>query len=244
MATRLENVVFATANPRDLATFWSALLGWEIALDEPDEVDVRAPRSQGWMLDLVFVPVGEPKTVKNRIHFDLASASPQDQVAIIERARGLGARSVDIGQGNVPWEVMADPEGNEFCVLEPREVYLNAGAVAAIVVDGVDARRLGEFWSEATGWSLHPKPAAEVGLNAPNALGPWLEFLNGHEPKTIQNRVHLDLRPPPGDDQQTEVDRLIGRGAVRADVGQGDVPWEVMADPEGNEFCVLTPRRK
>jgi hypothetical protein len=243
MVTRLENVVFAAAQPRDLGTFWSALLGWEIVLDESGEVDVRAPESQGWLLDLVFGPDGGPKTVKNRIHLDLASASPQDKVAIIERARGLGARSVDIGQGNVPWEVMADPEGNEFCVLEPREVYMSAGAVAAIVVDGVDARRMGEFWSEATGWSLHPKPAEEVGLNAPNGRGPWLEFLNGHEPKTAQNRIHLDVRPSAGDDQQAEVERLISAGARRADIGQGDVPWEVMADPEGNEFCVLTPPR-
>lgn len=241
MATRLENVVFDAARPRDLATFWSALLGWEITLDQADEVDVRAPESQGWLLDLVFGLSGGSKTVKNRIHLDLASASPQDQVAIIERARGLGARAVDIGQGNVPWEVMADPEGNEFCVLEPREVYLSAGAVAAIVVDGVDARRMGEFWSQATGWSLHPKPAGEVGLNAPNGRGPWLEFQNGHEPKTVQNRVHLDVRPYAGDDQQAEVERLAGQGARRADIGQGDVPWEVMADPEGNEFCVLTP---
>jgi predicted enzyme related to lactoylglutathione lyase len=242
MATRLENVVFAAANPLDLATFWSALLGWEIVQYPPGEIDVRAPESQGWELDLVFVPSDEPKAVKNRIHLDLASASPQDQVAIIERARGLGARSVDIGQGDVPWEVMADPEGNEFCVLEPREVYMRAGAVAAIVVDGVDARRMGEFWSAATGWSLHPKPGAEVGLNAPNGLGPWLEFQHGHEPKTVRDRVHLDVRPSAGDDQQAEVERLIGMGAARADIGQGDVPWEVMADPEGNEFCVLTPR--
>ncbi|MBP2331082.1 putative enzyme related to lactoylglutathione lyase [Kibdelosporangium banguiense] len=243
MATRLENVVFDTAQPRELAEFWSALLGWEIVGFPPDEVDVRAPESQGWALDLVFGPFGGVKTVKNRVHLDLASASPQDQLAIIERARGLGARSVDIGQGDVPWEVMADPEGNEFCVLEPREVYMNAGAVAAIVVDGVDAARMGAFWAEATGWSLHPKPAAEVGLNAPNGRGPWLEFQNGHEPKTVQNRVHLDVRPLAGDDQQTEVERLIGHGARRADIGQGDVPWEVMADPEGNEFCVLTPAR-
>jgi predicted enzyme related to lactoylglutathione lyase len=242
MATRLENVVIATENPRELGGFWSALLGWEIVLDQSGEVDVRAPRSQGWLLDLVFGPAGGPKTVKNRIHLDLASASPQDQIAIIERARGLGARSVDIGQGDVPWEVMADPEGNEFCVLEPREVYLNAGAVAAIVVDGVDARRMGEFWSEATGWRLHPKAAAEVGLNAPNGLGPWLEFQHGHEPRTVRDRVHLDVRPDAGDDQQAEVERLISKGAARADIGQGDVPWEVMADPEGNEFCVLTPR--
>jgi hypothetical protein len=60
--------------------------------------------------------------------------------------------------------------------------------------------------------------------------------------KTGKNRLHFDLAPPPDGDQQAEVDRLVALGARRADIGQGDVPWVVMADPDGNEFCVLVPR--
>ena len=116
MATRLVNVDFIAGDPRALAEFWSRLLDWEIAVDLPDELDVRSPASQGWELDLAFSQSDEPKTVKNRVHLDLASGSAEDQVAIVERARQLGAKSVDIGQGDVPWEVMADPEGNEFCL--------------------------------------------------------------------------------------------------------------------------------
>jgi hypothetical protein len=61
-------------------------------------------------------------------------------------------------------------------------------------------------------------------------------------PKTGKNRLHLDIAPPADVDQQAEVDRLVSLGATRIDIGQGDVSWVVMADPDGNEFCVLTPR--
>ena len=60
--------------------------------------------------------------------------------------------------------------------------------------------------------------------------------------KIAKNRLHLDLAPPADGDQQAEVDRLLSLGAARVDIGQGDVAWVVMADPGGNEFCVLTPR--
>jgi glyoxalase superfamily protein len=69
---------------------------------------------------LVFVPVADPKVGKNRVHLDLRSATADDQAAQVARLTGLGARPADIGQGDVPWVVLADPEGNEFCVLSPR----------------------------------------------------------------------------------------------------------------------------
>ena len=69
---------------------------------------------------------------------------------------------------------------------------------------------------------------------------PGILFLAAAETKQWQNRLHIDLRP---DDQSAEVERLIGLGASRVDVGQGEVPWVVLADPEGNEFCVLAARR-
>ncbi|ONI79256.1 hypothetical protein ALI144C_25840 [Actinosynnema sp. ALI-1.44] len=241
MGTRLVNVVVATADPEALGRFWSRLLGWQFVA-EHGEIDVRAPSSQGWELDLAFGEVPAPKTAPNRIHLDLASATPGDQAAIIERARDLGARSVDIGQRDVPWEVMADPDGNEFCVLEPREVYSDTGAVAAIVVNAQHAGELASFYCEATGFKRHDKPAAEVGLRAPNGRGPWLEFQHGHPPRTARDRLHLDVRPFAGDNQADEVARLRRLGARSIDIGQRDVPWEVMADPENNEFCVLTPR--
>jgi catechol 2,3-dioxygenase-like lactoylglutathione lyase family enzyme len=234
MATRLDNVVVAAADPLALAGFWSAALGLPITYQDENEVDVGVPG-----FDLVFVPVPEPKAGQNRVHLDLASDSAEDQAATVDRLLGLGARPVDIGQGDVPWVVLADPEGNEFCVLEPRDEYRGIGPVAAIVVAARDSAALARFWSEATGRPLRRSGAGWASLGADGVA--WLEFVDSPVPRVGQNRVHLDVRPPAEADQAVEVDRLLSAGAGRADVGQGDVPWVVLADPEGNEFCVLRP---
>jgi predicted enzyme related to lactoylglutathione lyase len=123
MPTRLVHIVIDAAEPARLARFWAAALGWEIGAEDSDEVDVwpsgfRYPDPAA--LPLVFVPVPEPKTVKNRVHLDLATESAAHQAAEVERLLALGAVHADIGQGEVPWQVLADPEGDEFCVLSPR----------------------------------------------------------------------------------------------------------------------------
>lgn len=242
MPTRLENVVVASAAPPALARFWAALLDWRISLEDDDEVDVRAPAEDGWELDLIFVPVPDPKTVQNRLHFDLSSASPDQQVATVERALSLGASRIDIGQRNVPWVVMADPEGNEFCVRESHPLYQDTGAVGAIVYDAADPGGLADFWSEASGWPIVSRATEVVALRAPSGRGPYLEFGLTPQPKQVKDRVHLDVRPFAQEDQAAEVARLTGLGAHPADVGQGDeVSWVVLADPEDNEFCVLRP---
>ncbi|PZG54146.1 hypothetical protein C1I98_04745 [Spongiactinospora gelatinilytica] len=116
----MVNLVIDAADPRRLAAFWAGVLGWRIALTGPGVVVVRAPAGDGWDLDVCFVPVREPKTGRNRIHLDLASATDRAQAERVAAARELGG-PLDIGQGDVPWEVLADPEGNEFCVLGPRD---------------------------------------------------------------------------------------------------------------------------
>ncbi|HKR71759.1 MAG TPA: VOC family protein, partial [Streptosporangiaceae bacterium] len=137
MPTRAVHMVIDAADPSALAAFWAAALGWEVAADEPDEVVVWPAGfsypSPG-VLPLVFVPVAEPKTGKNRLHLDLSTTSQQHQDAEVERVLALGATRADIGQGDVPFEVLADPEGNEFCVLDPREDYLDARPIAAVVL--------------------------------------------------------------------------------------------------------------
>jgi predicted enzyme related to lactoylglutathione lyase len=243
MSTRLVNLVVDAAHPEVLADFWAALLGWRVAVEEADEVDVRAPETDGWDLDLVFVPVPEPKEVKNRVHLDLASSTPAHQAELVERALELGGRRVDLGQGAVPWVVLADPEGNEFCVLEPRDRYREAGAVASILVDAHDPARLADFWASATGWTVQAREGADlVGLRAPSARGPWLEFLRNDDVKRVKNRVHLDVAPPAGADHAAAVSAVMATGAVPADLGGPSLPWRVLTDPEGNEFCVLSPR--
>jgi hypothetical protein len=91
-------------------------------------------------------------------------------------------------------------------------------------------------------WALYEVTDDYAALRSARGVGPYLEFLRTPDVKTVKNRIHLDLAPYPGADQGAEVARLQALGATLADVGQGDVPWTVLADPEGNEFCVLTPR--
>lgn len=122
-----------------------------------------------------------------------------------------------------------------------------------IVVDSHDVATLGRWWAETLGWVIAYEAADELVIVPPMALdesrdipvaerGPGLVFVKVDDEKTTKNRLHIDLAPFAGDDQQVEVQRLLDRGATRADVGQGDAPWVVLRDIEENEFCVLTPR--
>jgi hypothetical protein len=160
----------------------------------------------------------------------------------VARLRSLGAQPADIGQGDVPWAVLADPEGNEFCVLEPRLVYRDTGPVAAVVVDSTDPAALAGFWELASGWARDRPDDGFVAFRSPQGVGPYLELLEVPEAKTVKNRMHLDVAPQKGEDQAAAVRQLQEAGAVPADVGQGDVPWAVLADPERGEFCVVSPR--
>ena len=116
--------------------------------------------------------------------------------------------------------------------------------IQAIDIDAADPSRLAAFWEAALGWRRTYDSADEVALEPPahsvrDGVAPDLLFLRVPETKAGKNRLHLDLRP---DDQAAEVARLEGLGATRVDVGQSpEVSWVVLADPEGNEFCVLRP---
>ena len=115
MASRWEQVVVDSEDPARLARWWAEALGYQIVHEEPAEVEIR--RTADELPGLLFTPVPEAKTVKNRLHIDLR---PDDQEAEVERLVNMGARPVDIGQHDVSWVVLADPEGNEFCVLAAR----------------------------------------------------------------------------------------------------------------------------
>ena len=112
MALRWEQVVVDVADPRALGQWWATALGWQVVAAEDDEVEIR--ESPDVEPGLLFLAVGEEKAGKNRLHIDLR---PDDQSAEVDRLVALGAQRVDIGQGDVTWVVLADPEGNEFCVL-------------------------------------------------------------------------------------------------------------------------------
>jgi Glyoxalase-like domain len=242
MTTRLDCVVIEAIDPVKLAGFWSDVTGWPIAMEDPEEVAVEPPAGSAEGISLVFVRATEPKTAKNRIHLDLQSDSAEKQSETVRRLRELGATPVDIGQGDVPWTVLADIEGNELCVLDPRDEYRDTGPIAAIVMHVAAPTMLAMFWSAATGWPVARGGPDYAAMRSPAGRGPYLELLRTSDPKVVKNRVHLDIAPLPEEDQAAEVERLRSLGATRADIGQGDVPWVVLADPEGNEFCVLSPR--
>ena len=110
--------------------------------------------------------------------------------------------------------------------------------VSAVVVDCHDPERVGRFWSAALSRPLERGEDGVWWWLGLDQGSPGILFLQNPDAKVVKNRLHLDLRP---DDQRREVARLIALGAREKDIGQGEVSWVVMADPEDNEFCVLQP---
>jgi predicted enzyme related to lactoylglutathione lyase len=122
MPLRLHHIVIDTHDLPGLARFWTQALGWRV-LSERDQEIVIGP-DENAPVGICFMPVTDVKTVKNRVHLDLTT-SVVDRDAEISRLLTLGARRVDIGQtGQESWTVLADPEGNEFCVVRPKETLI------------------------------------------------------------------------------------------------------------------------
>ena len=115
MTLEWEQVIVDAADPAALGRWWAEALGWVTVDDSPDEFEIRPEKDR--LPGLLFVQVPEGKVVKNRLHLDFR---PEDQQAEVARLLSLGARHADVGQGEQPWVTLADPEGNEFCVLGPR----------------------------------------------------------------------------------------------------------------------------
>ncbi|MFI7503404.1 VOC family protein [Streptomyces sp. NPDC049687] len=236
MTSRLSALCFGASRPLDLARFWSGVLGWEMTEDPRDGPTLVPGDDTGFSLR--FLPAQEPKVGQNRMHFDLTSTSLEDQRQTVARALELGARHIDIGQR--PEEdhvVLADPDGNEFCVVGPDNTFLaDCGFVGALACDG--SQEVGYFWSEALGWPLVWDQDQETAIRSPHG-GPKITW-GGPPllPKTGRNRLHFDLAPAVHGDGQPEIDRLLSLGATRLDTGQDEPGWMMMADPDGNEFRV------
>ena len=228
------------SDPLRLARFWGGLVGQEMA-EDPDGGIALLP-GDATEFRIRFVPAQEQKAGQNHWHFHLTSTSWEHQQQTVARSLGLGARNIDIGQrpeeGHV---VLADPEGNEFCVIEPGNKYLaDCGFLAEVTCAG--SRLAGQFWSEALGWPLVWDQGLQTAIQSPRG-GPKISWDGARlTPETRKGRLYFDLAPPIHDDQQAEVDRLVSLGATRSGVGPGEVSRVAMADPDGREFYVLTPR--
>ncbi|MEU4215988.1 VOC family protein [Actinoplanes sp. NPDC026623] len=240
MTCQLFALSFDANQPLSLARFWSEILGREMVDDPHEGVTLLPGDATGFRIRFPANP--EPKTGRNWMHFDLTSASPAGQQRTVARSLARGGAHFDVGQGpDEDHVVLADPEGNEFCVIEPGNRFLaGCGLLGALSCDG--SQEVGYFWSAALGWPLVWDQDQETAIQSP-AGGTKISW--GGPPfqaKTGRNRLRLELAPPADGDQRSEVDRLISLGATRIDTGQGDVGAVGMADPDGNEFCVLTPR--
>jgi predicted enzyme related to lactoylglutathione lyase len=115
-----------------------------------------------------------------------------------------------------------------------------SSSIYSVTVDCADPKRLAEFWAHLLDFKITFEDDVEVAIEREDEIGPALLFIRVPDAKHVKNRIHLDLNP---DDQDAEVRRAKELGATEVDIGQRDVTWVVLADPEGNEFCILTPRK-
>jgi hypothetical protein len=209
-----QDLCLDARDPLRLGRFWAAALGLEIEELDDGDVALRGP-SPHHTIWIDAVP--EPKTVKNRMHLDV-------HVRSVEELLDLGARVV---AEQPHWTVMADPEGGEFCAFvreAPPEYRLYE-----VVLDAADHRALGRWWAELLGGRLIDEGKDFVSIaDIPGAPFEYLDVGTVPEPKTAKNRVHLDVV---GDTAE-----ILARGATLL----GGFPrWDVLADIEGNEFCVF-----
>lgn len=225
-------------DPIRAGRFWSQALGLADLVVEPDSYEGRLTIPGGPWLDICIERAKEPPPPGWRLHLDLYGG--HEQAEVVERLISCGATPLDIGQRDVPWVVLGDPDGNAFCVMEERAAYRDTGPIAGLPLDCADPERDAQLYAALTGWV----PATGVGLvtlRHPSLRGPLLELCPEPEPKVRQNRAHLDVRPDPsGPDQAGLVELARSMGATPAEEAWAHGhSWVVMRDASGNEFCIL-----
>lgn len=236
---RLENITIDAVDPARVAAFWEAAIGTQRLTTAPDLIETRLSVPGGPWFDICIPQVPTEPAEPLRLHLDLLGGA--EQTELVDRLLTLGARHLDLGQGDVPWVVLTDVESNAFCVMEERTEYTDTGPIAALPLDSADPERDAHFWSWLTGW-VEVAGAAPRSLRHPSLRGPLLELCPELEPKGEgKNRMHLDVRPEAGDDADAVVAEILERGGREFDHAWGDLPWRVFVDPSGNEFCVLPP---
>jgi hypothetical protein len=240
MSLELVALCLDATDPLGLARFWAEALRWDVGDEQVGRVSLWPTDGTSFRIDLLSVPT--PKLGPNRHHLDLTTESLDDQRESAARLVELGGRPIDIGQR--PEEghlVLADPEGNELCLIAPGNRFL-AGCprMGAISCDG--SREVGYFWSAALGWPLVWDQDEETAIQAPNGTGPKITWGGPPvAPKLAKNRFHLEVAPLDGSDPGTEIDRLVALGATRVVAGPDDGDRVGLLDPDGNELSVRRP---
>jgi Glyoxalase-like domain len=228
MSSRLVAVTFDAHDPTGLALFWGSLLGRQVVREAGGAL-LPADDTQ---VGLRFVAAATEKSGPNRLHLHLTSTSLDDQQRTVARALSLGGRHLDVGQ--LPEEdhvVLGDPEGDEFCVIEPGNNFLaGCGYLGEVSCEG--SREVGLFWRDALGWPLVWDQDEETAVQSP-AGGTKVSWGGPPgSPKHARNRQRFDLAAA---DLPREAARLVALGATRLGKRDGGVE---LADPDGNEFCV------
>ncbi|MET7987739.1 VOC family protein [Streptomyces sp. NPDC005281] len=240
MTSQLFAICFNATRPSDLARFWSGVLGWEPADASDDGVVILPPDAAGFRIR--FLPSREPRTGRNRAHFDLTSATPEEQRRTVARVLELGGEHIDVGQ--LPEEghvVLADPDGNEFCVIEAGNKFLaDTGFIGALACDGT--REVGCFWSEALRWPLVWDQDQETAIQSPSGGTKITWGGPPVAPKTGTNRLFFELSLAADTALEAEVDRLVSLGATHPAGGEGHGERVLLLDPDGNEFVVRRDR--
>ena len=235
MTVRIAALVIDANDPRTLAPFWAEALRWEAAGD-----GVRLHPTDGTPFGITFRPTTARKVAKNRIHLDLTTSTPEDQDETVRRLLELGARHVDVGQGpDAPHVVLADPEGNELCIIEPENNFLaTCGRLGSVTCDG--SRTTGVFWSEALRWPLVWDQDDETAVRARDGTGPFVTWGPPVPPSDAPARLHLELAVAADADPQRELARLRSLGASdAANDADADADADdsvVLLDPDGTPF--------
>ena len=212
MGCDLDALAFDAHDPLELARFWAGS-----STGSSPRTPTRAPpscRGPARLPDPLRAEPGEEgRPEPDALRPD--QRVPRGQRGTVAKAQQLGGRQIDIGQGpDAAHEVMADPEGDEFDVIEPGNAFLaGCGVIGALACDGSQA--VGYFWSEALGWPLVWDQDQETAIQSPRG-GPKITWGGPPlDPKRGKNRVHFDLVPSAGSDQEAEVQRLVSLGATR-----------------------------
>jgi hypothetical protein len=209
---------------RPASEFWARTLGLELTGfdDDPDEFKLEGPTPQHTIWPNV---VPEPHEVKNRVHLDVWTDS-------LDRFDDLQRMSEP---GQFPWTTFFDPEGNEFCVFvkdDPPDYRFKT-----VVVDADEPRTISRWWQQMLGGTIGSNEEHDWHWITDIDGVPFegLDFVPVPEPKTVKNRVHWDVSLNEG----VEVSDLEAAGATVLRRPDGEIRWTIMADPEGNEFCVF-----
>jgi catechol 2,3-dioxygenase-like lactoylglutathione lyase family enzyme len=221
---RFKDLCLDAADPGVLGAFWAAALDLELHTQESGDTYLTGP-TEAHTIWVNRVP--EPKTVKHRMHLDV-------NVGSVEELTALGATVLDAE--SFRWTLMADPEGGEFCAfVREGEISQRLYEIGIDTADSAEAsHRIAAWWAEVLGAHLVDDERGYSYVDrVPGAPYDSLDFAPVPEPKTVKNRVHLDVTT-------ADVDYLVAAGATVLRAQDDEIGWTVMADPDGNEFCAFT----